>query len=171
MAFPEASSDIFPFINKVLTTDSLADKSDRVNYAEIKSDFSRDLQAAKVLASGQEVVKTAIENQADSPDEGEMYEPVCESSPRAPPRANCSFLWSNHRAKNFPDKSDASATCHATKENDEGVDSEEYDDIGPSNFVAQAVRIMHNDSVIRELSMERNLRANVIRANSTKRCV
>lgn len=116
--------------------ESVADKSDRINYTEIKNN-SRDLQAAKVLESGQEVVKTAIENQADSP-EGEMYEPVCESSPRAPPRANCSFLWSNHRAKTFPDKGDASATCHALKENDEGVDSEEYDDVGPSNFVAQA---------------------------------
>lgn len=100
------------------------------------------------MESGQEMVKTMIENQADSP-EGEMYEPVCESSPQEPPRANCSFLWSNHCAKTFPDKHDASAMpCHALKENDEGVDSEGYDDVGPSNFVAQAVRIMHNDSVI-----------------------
>ncbi|KAL6448336.1 hypothetical protein ACFW04_000344 [Cataglyphis niger] len=116
--------------------ESITDKSDRINYAEIKSNFSRDLQAAKVLESGQ-VVKIAIENQADSL-EGEMYEPVCETSPRAPPRANCSFLWSNHCAKTFPDKCDVSATCYALKENDEGVDSEEYDDVGPSNFAAQA---------------------------------
>ncbi|GAB1869338.1 Ephexin-1 [Camponotus japonicus] len=119
--------------------ESVADKSDRINYAEIKSDFSRDLQAAKVLEPSQEMVKTTIENQADSP-EGETYEPVCESSPQEPPRANCSFLWSNHCAKTFPDKRDASAMlCHALKENDEGVDSEGYDDVGPSNFVAQAV--------------------------------
>ncbi|XP_072745252.1 uncharacterized protein Exn [Anoplolepis gracilipes] len=117
------------------TVESVTDKSDRINYAEIKSDFLRDLQA-KVLESGQEVVKSAIENQADL-SEGEMYEPVCESSPRALPRANSSFLWDNH-AKSFPDKRDASVTCHALKESDENVDSEEYDDVGPSNFVAQA---------------------------------
>ncbi|XP_029171875.1 uncharacterized protein LOC114941151 isoform X2 [Nylanderia fulva] len=121
------------------TVESVTDKSDRVNYAEIKSDFSRDSQA-KVLASGQEVVKTTIENQADSPEGGEMYEPVWEASPRAPPQANCSFLWSNHRAKTFPEVKHNTPvpSCHATKENDEGVDSEGYDDVGPSNFVAQA---------------------------------
>lgn len=122
----------------------LTDKSDRVNYAEIKSDLSRDMQVAKVLASGQEVVKTAIENQAESPEGGDMYEPVWEASPRTLPQANCSFLWSNHRTKTFPEiKCDAPVpACHATKENDEGVDSEGYDDVGPSNFVAQAVRII-----------------------------
>lgn len=86
------------------------------------------------------MVKIAPENQADSPEE--TYEPVCESSPAALPWANCSFLWSNHGAKTtFPnDKSDA--TCHASKKNDDdGTDSEDYDDVGPSNFVAQAVRI------------------------------
>lgn len=126
---------------KILTMDSLTDKSDQTNYAEIQSDFSRDLQAAKVLESDQ-MVKIAIGNQADSPEE--TYEPVCESSPAALPRANCSFLWSNHGAKTtFPnDKLDATATCHASKENDEDNDSEGYDDVGPSNFVAQTVRII-----------------------------
>jgi len=92
---------------------------------------------AKVLESSQ-MVKITTGNQVDSPEE--TYEPVCESSPAALPRANCSFLWSNHGAKiTFPnDKSNA--MCHASKENDDGTDSEEYDDVGPSNFAAQAVR-------------------------------
>ncbi|XP_018341072.1 PREDICTED: uncharacterized protein LOC108747791 [Trachymyrmex septentrionalis] len=115
--------------------DSIADKSDRTKYAEIQSDFSRDSQAAKVLEFSQ-VVKIA-RNQADSPEE--TYEPVCESSPTALPQANCSFLWSNHGTKTtFPnDKPVAIATCHAPKENGENTDSEEYDDVGPSNFVTQ----------------------------------
>ncbi|XP_077258808.1 ephexin isoform X1 [Temnothorax americanus] len=116
------------------------DKSDRTNYAEIQSDFS---QAAKVLESAQ-IVKIAIGNQTVSPEE--MYEPVCESSPTALPRANCSFLWSNRGAKTFPnDKPDATATYHASRENDDGTDSEGYDDVGPSNFVGQAVRIIESD--------------------------
>ncbi|XP_036139252.1 uncharacterized protein LOC105828598 isoform X2 [Monomorium pharaonis] len=117
--------------------ESVADKSDRTNYAKIQSNFSRDSQAAKVLEFGQ-MVKITTGNQADPPEE--MYEPVCQSSPAAQPRANCSFLWSNHGAKaTFPnDKSDPTATCHTAKEeNDEGSDSEGYDDIGPSNFTAQ----------------------------------
>ncbi|XP_018304984.1 uncharacterized protein Exn [Mycetomoellerius zeteki] len=115
--------------------DNIADKSDRTKYAEIQSDFSRDLQAAKVLESSQ-MVKIA-RNQADSPEE--TYEPVCESSPAAMPQANCSFLWSNHGTKTtFPnDKPVAIATCHVPNENGENTDSEEYDDIGPSNFVTQ----------------------------------
>nr|XP_012229085.1 PREDICTED: uncharacterized protein LOC105676070 [Linepithema humile] len=118
--------------------ESVADKSNGTNYAEIKNYYSRDLQLAKVLESGQ-VVKTIIENQANSPD-GETYEPVCESSPRALPQANSSFLWSNHLAKIFPnDKYDVIAACHDAKKNDEeDTDSEGYDDVGPSNFVAQA---------------------------------
>lgn len=122
----------------ILTTISLADKSDRTNYAEIQSDFSRDTQAAKVLESGQ-MVKIATGNQADSPEE--TYEPVCEFSSAAPPRANCSFLWSSHGTKTtIPnDKPDATAACHASTEND---DSEGYDDVGPSMFVAQEVRII-----------------------------
>jgi len=125
---------------------SLTDKSNGTNYAKIKNYYSRGeillhLQAAKVLESGQ-VVKTIIENQADS-SEGETYEPVCESFPRALPQANSSFLWSNHLAKTFPnDKYDVMATCHVAKKNDEGTDSEGYDNVGPSNFVAQAVRIV-----------------------------
>ncbi|XP_011877329.1 PREDICTED: uncharacterized protein LOC105567237 isoform X2 [Vollenhovia emeryi] len=116
--------------------ESVADRSDRTNYAEIQSDFSRDSQAAKVFESGQ-MVKIASVNQADSPEE--TYEPVCESTPAAPPRANCSFLWSNHGAKTTcpNDKPDATAACRASRENDDGTDSEEYDDVGPSNFVAQ----------------------------------
>ncbi|XP_011633265.1 uncharacterized protein LOC105424636 isoform X2 [Pogonomyrmex barbatus] len=118
--------------------ESVTDRSDRTNYAEIQSDLSRDSQSAKVLESGQ-MAKIATENQAVSP-EGETYEPVCESSPRAQLRANSSFLWSNHGPKaSFPNgKQDANATCHASRENDEGTDSEEYDDVGPSNFIAQA---------------------------------
>lgn len=118
---------------------SLTDKSNDTNYTEIKNYYSRDLQAAKVLESGQ-VVKTIIENQADSL-EGETYEPVCESSPQA--QANSSFLWSNHLIKTFPsDKYDVIAACYVAKKNEEDVDSEEYDDVGPSNFVAQAVCIL-----------------------------
>lgn len=131
---------------KILTTNPLADKGDRTNYAEIQSDFSRDTRTAKVLESGQ-MVKIATGNQADSPEE--TYEPICEFSSAALPRANCSFLWSNHGAKTtFPnDKPDATAACHAPSENN---DSEGYDDVGPSNFVAQAVRIIvcTEDSVI-----------------------
>ncbi|XP_018363034.1 PREDICTED: uncharacterized protein LOC108761149 isoform X2 [Trachymyrmex cornetzi] len=117
------------------TVDSIADKSDRTKYAEIQSDFSRDSQAAKVLESSQ-VVKIA-RNQADSLEE--TYEPVCESFPAALPQANCSFLWSNHGTKTtFPnDKPVAIATYHAPKENGENADCEEYDDVGPSNFVTQ----------------------------------
>lgn len=83
------------------------------------------------------MVKIATGNQADSPEE--TYEPVCEFSSAAPPRANCSFLWSSHGTKTtFPnDKPDAA--CHASTEDN---DSEGYDDVGPSNFVAQAVRII-----------------------------
>lgn len=113
--------------------ESVADKSDRTNYVEIQSDFSRDSRA-KVLESGQ-MVKIATGNQADSPEE--MYEPVCEFSSAAPPRANCSFLWSNRGAKTtFPneDKPDVTAACHASREDD----SEEYDDVGPSNFLGHA---------------------------------
>ncbi|EZA54358.1 Ephexin-1 [Ooceraea biroi] len=115
--------------------ETTTDKSDRTNYAEIKSDFSGDsqLHSAKVLKPGQ-MVKTPIENQADSP-EGETYEPVCTSPPQALPRANCSFLWSNHRVKTFPSDTTSRDT---TKENAEDADSEEYDDVGPSNFAAQA---------------------------------
>ncbi|KAL0128329.1 hypothetical protein PUN28_003543 [Cardiocondyla obscurior] len=115
--------------------ESVLDKSDRTNYAEIQSDFSRDL-LAKVLEFGQ-MVKITTGNQADSPEE--MYEPVCEASPAALPRANCSFLWSNHGAKTTfaNDKPDAITTCCVSKENDDGTDSEEYDDIGPPNFIAQ----------------------------------
>lgn len=85
------------------------------------------------------MVKIATGNQADSPEE--MYEPVCEFSSAAPPRANCSFLWSNRGAKTtFPneDKPDVTAACHASREDD----SEEYDDVGPSNFLGHAVRII-----------------------------
>jgi hypothetical protein len=126
---------------------SLADKSDQISYAEIKNDFSDDSQSAKVLESGQRV-KTAIANQADSP-EGETYEPICES--RALPQANCSFLWSNHRVKTFPN--DATSR-DIIKEDAEDADSEKYDDVGPSNFAAQAVRIITciSDSVIVNLS-------------------
>ncbi|XP_032689146.1 uncharacterized protein LOC116852662 isoform X3 [Odontomachus brunneus] len=112
------------------------------HYAEIKSESLRDqqFQAAKVLETSQ-VVKIAIENQADSP-EGETYEQVCQSSPRALPQANSSFLWSSHRAKTFPsDKHSREQTPDiraSLQENDEDADSEEYDDVGPSNFVAQA---------------------------------
>lgn len=133
-----------------MTMNSFADKNDRTNYAVIKSEsFARDLQAqaAKVLETGQ-VVKIAIENQADSPD-GETYEPICESSsPQALPPANNSFLWSNHRAKSFP--SDKHDIRNVSRENADGdaENSEEYDDVGPSNFVAQAVRITITDSVI-----------------------
>jgi len=128
---------------------SLADKSDQIKYAEIKNDFSDDSQSAKVLEPGQRV-KTAIENQADSP-EGETYEPICESPSRALPQANCSFLWSTHRVKTFPN--DATSR-DITKENAEDADSEKYDDVGPSNFAAQAVRIITciSDSVIVNLS-------------------
>ncbi|XP_011687123.1 PREDICTED: uncharacterized protein LOC105449558 [Wasmannia auropunctata] len=116
--------------------ENVTDKSDRTNYAEIQSDFSRDSQA-KVLESDQMMVKITTGNQADSPEE-ETYEPVYESSPAAPPRANCSFLWSNHGARTtFPnDKLVENATCHAPREK-EDTDSEGYDDVGPSNFVAQ----------------------------------
>ncbi|XP_018406089.1 PREDICTED: uncharacterized protein LOC108782329 [Cyphomyrmex costatus] len=116
--------------------ESIADKSDRTKYAEIQSDFSGGSQTAKVLESSQ-VVKIATRNQVDSPEE--TYEPVCESSPAALPQANCSFLWSNHGTKTtFPnDKLVAIATCSAPKENGENTDSEEYDDVGPSNFVTQ----------------------------------
>lgn len=118
------------------TINSFADKNNRTHYAEIKNDCSRDLQAAKVLETSQ-VVK--MPNQANSP-EGETYEQVCHSSPRALPQANSSFLWGNHRAKIFP--SDKHDTRVSSKESDEDVDNEEYDDVGPSNFVAQAVRII-----------------------------
>ncbi|XP_020299694.1 uncharacterized protein LOC109863683 isoform X2 [Pseudomyrmex gracilis] len=118
---------------------SITDKNNQTHYAEIKNDFSRESQSqAKVLDCSQ-VVKTAIENQADLP-EGETYEPVCEFSPQANlPQANYSFLWNGHRTKNFlNDKHDLNTpACHTSKENDESVDSEGYDDIGPSNFVAQ----------------------------------
>jgi len=129
---------------------SLADKSDQINYAEIKNDFSGDLQSAKVLEPGQQVKTTRIENQADSP-EGETYEPICESPSRALPQANCSFLWSNHRVKTFPKHV---TSRDITKENAEDADSEKYDDVGPSNFAAQAVRIITciSDSVIVNLS-------------------
>lgn len=117
----------------------LADKSSGTNYAEIKNYYSRNLLVAKVLEPGQ-VVKSVIGNQVDSP-EGETYEPVCESFFQALPQANSSFLWSNHLAKTFP--SDKIAACHVGKKNDEeDTDSEGYDDVGPSNFVAQAVRIV-----------------------------
>ncbi|XP_025163232.1 uncharacterized protein LOC105188492 [Harpegnathos saltator] len=119
------------------TDESVADRNGRTHYAEIKSESSSDQQsqAAKVLETGQ-MVKIAIENQADPP-EGETYEQVCQSCPRALPQVNSSFLWSNHRAKTFPsDKHDTRAST--TNENEEDVDSEEYDDVGPSNFVAQA---------------------------------
>lgn len=124
---------------KVLTTDFLTDNSDHTNYAEIQSVFSRDSQMAKVLESSQ-MVKITTGNQVESPEE--TYEPVCESSPAALPRANCSFLWSNHGAKiTFPnDKSDA--MCHASKKSNDDTDSEGYDDVGPSNFAVQPVRII-----------------------------
>ncbi|XP_032689159.1 uncharacterized protein LOC116852662 isoform X5 [Odontomachus brunneus] len=121
---------------------SVAGNNNCTHYAEIKSESLRDqqFQAAKVLETSQ-VVKIAIENQADSP-EGETYEQVCQSSPRALPQANSSFLWSSHRAKTFPsDKHSREQTPDiraSLQENDEDADSEEYDDVGPSNFVAQA---------------------------------
>lgn len=87
------------------------------------------------------MVKIAIENQADSPEGETTYEQVCHSSPRVLPQANSSFLWSSRQAKTFP--SDKHDTHASSKENDEhSSDSEEYDDVGPSNFVAQAVRII-----------------------------
>ncbi|XP_014482404.1 PREDICTED: uncharacterized protein LOC106748424 isoform X2 [Dinoponera quadriceps] len=112
------------------TDESVAGNNEHTHYAEIKNESPRDQQVAKVLETGQ-LVKIAIE--ADSP-EGETYEQVCQfSSPRALPQANSSFLWSCHQAKTFPsDKHDARGA--SSKEND----SEEYDDVGPSNFVAQA---------------------------------
>lgn len=120
-----------------LQNQAIVDKSDQTNYAEIQSEFSRDSQAAKVLEFGQ-MVKIATGNQVDS--SVETYEPVCESLPAVLPRANCSFLWSNQGAKTtLPnDKPNSITTCHASKENNEGTDSEEYDDVGPSNFIAQA---------------------------------
>lgn len=127
--------------DEVFTTNFITDKNNQTHYAEIKSDFSRDSQSqAKVLDCSQ-VVKTAIENQADLP-EGETYEPVCEFSPQANlPQANYSFLWNSHRTRNLlNDKHDLNTpACHTLKENDESVDSEGYDDIGPSNFIAQTV--------------------------------
>lgn len=120
-------------------TDPLADRSDRTNYAEIHSDFSRSSQVAKVLESGQ-MMKNVTGNQADSSEE--TYEPVCESSPAALPQANCSFLWSNHGAKTTfsNDKPVAIATCHTSR--DKSSSSEGYDDVGPSNFDAQVVLII-----------------------------
>jgi len=85
------------------------------------------------------MVKIATGNQADSPEE--TYEPICESSaPVVLPRANCSFLWSNHEAKTtFPNHKPVTI---ATREDGEDTDSEGYDDVGPSNFVAQVVQII-----------------------------
>lgn len=141
-----ASSDIC-HVRNVPLTHYIADKNERTNYVVIKGEsMLRELpsKVAKVLGYSQ-LVKTMNENQVDLP-EGETYKPVCEhtcdSLLRATPRANCSFLWNKHRAKNLLNDQQDATTYYSLKENNEGTDNEAYDDVGPSNFAAQAVRIM-----------------------------
>lgn len=111
----------------------VADRSERTNYAVIKSAFATDgdrRTAKGVLAAGQPPVESgiAIGSPAADPPEGETYEPV--SSYQTLPSANSSFLWTRHLTKNSP--------CDARESNGD-AESEDYDDVGPSGLADQTV--------------------------------